>query len=209
MLRAALVGMDPANPLASIIAFQYNPDTLTRRLEARAAGGGDGGARAEALRLSGPPRETLTLSAEIDATDLLERGDPQAGALGVYATLSALEMLLYPKYRKVQEDLALAQQSALEILPPEAPLTVFVWGPKRALPVRLTGFTIVEEAFDRRLNPIRARADLQLSVLSTADLEPGTLGHRLFLAHQIAKEIMATSNVAANVSELGSPIGAG
>src|SRR3712207_3298477 len=36
--KGALVGLDPANPLASIIVFQYNPDTLTRTLTAPTSG---------------------------------------------------------------------------------------------------------------------------------------------------------------------------
>ena len=208
LVKAALVGVDPANPLASVIAFQYNPDSLTRRLEARATGGGEGSGRSEAFRLSGPPRETFTLSAEIDATDLLERGDPLAGRLGIYPTLSALEMLLYPKSRTVQANLSLARDSGtLEILPPEAPMTLFVWGPKRALPVRLTGFSVTEEAFDTRLNPLRAKVDLSLLVLSYADLDPDHPGHALFLAHQVAKELMATANVLAAVESLGTSLG--
>jgi hypothetical protein len=208
LLKAALVGVDPDNPLASVIAFQYNPDSLTRRLEARSTGGGDGAARSEAFRLSGPARETFSLSAEIDATDLLERGDPRAARLGIYPTLSALEMLLYPKSRTVIKNLGLARaEGTLEILPPEAPMTLFVWGPKRVLPVRLTSFSITEEAFDTGLNPIRAKVDLSLLVLSYGDLDPDHPGHALFLAHHVAKELMATVNVAGAVESLGASLG--
>src|SRR4051812_5661783 len=97
LLKGAIIGLDPVNPLASIIVFQYNPDTMTRRLEARTSGGGDSGDRAEALRLTGPPKETITLSIEADATDGLEVGNPLAVLSGIYPTLAALEMLLYPK----------------------------------------------------------------------------------------------------------------
>ena len=195
LLKAALVGLDRDNPLASVIAFQYNPDTLTRRLEARAAGGSEGGARSEAFRLSGPPRETISFTAVIDAADLLERGDRLAGELGVHPTLAALEMLLYPKSRRVLENLALAEAGTLEIIPPEAPLTLFVWGVKRVLPVRLSGLSVTEEAFDPQLNPILARVELSLQVLSYADLDPDNTGHAMFLAHQVIKETMATLNV--------------
>lgn len=205
LLKAALVGVDPDNPLASVIAFQYNPDTLTRRLEARAAGGGGegGGARSEAFRLAGPPRETISFTAVIDAADLLERGDRLAGQLGVHPTLAALEMLLYPKSLRVLKNLALAEAGTIEIIPPEAPLTLFVWGVKRVLPVRLSGLTITEEAFDPQLNPILARAELSLLVLSYADLDPGHTGHAMFLAHQVIKETMATLNVVTSAQNVG------
>src|SRR5947208_16321686 len=92
LLRGAVVGLDKNNPLASVIVFQYNPDTMTRRLEARTSGG-ENADRSEALRLSGPPKETITLSIEVDATDQLETANPLAVAAGVNPTLAALEML--------------------------------------------------------------------------------------------------------------------
>lgn len=191
LTKGWLVGVELANPLASVIAFQYNPETMTRRLEARAMGGQ--GDKSEVFRLTGPPKETITFSVEVDATDQLERGDPQAVTLGVYPALSALEMLLYPKSATIIANTVLAQIGNIEIIPPEAPMTLLVWGPQRVLPVRLTSFSITEEAYDPALNPIRAKVELSLLVLSYNDLKLTHLGHGLFLAHQIAKEIAATS----------------
>lgn len=31
LLKGAIIGKDPANPLAIVVIFQYNPDTLTDR----------------------------------------------------------------------------------------------------------------------------------------------------------------------------------
>ena len=206
LLKGAIIGLDPANPLASVIVFQYNPDSLTRRLEARSSGGGDNADRSEAFRLTGPPKETITLSVEIDAADQLEQANPIAVTMGVYPTLSALEMLLYPKSALVIANTALAQVGNIEIIPPEAPLTLFVWGAQRVLPVRLTSFSITEEAHDTQLNPIRAKVDLSLYVLSYIDLKLTNPGYMLFLAHQIAKEIMATSNVFNSVQNTGASL---
>jgi hypothetical protein len=206
LLKGAIIGLDPTKPLASVIVFQYNPDSVTRRLEARSTGGGDNADRSEAFRLTGPPKETITLSVEIDAADQLEEANPIAVAMGVYPTLSALEMLLYPKSALVIANTALAQAGNIEIIPPEAPLTLFVWGPQRVLPVRLTSFSITEEAHDTLLNPIRAKVDLSLYVLSYIDLKLTNPGYMLFLAHQIAKEIMATSNVFNSVQNIGASL---
>ena len=79
----------------------------------------------------------------------------------------------------------------IELIPPEAPLTLFIWGPKRVLPVRLATFSIVEEAYDVDLNPIRASVNLGLRVLSYNDLSLTNPGYYLFLAHQVTKEVMA------------------
>ena len=56
-------------------------------------GVGEGGDRSEALRLKGPPVETIKLDAEIDATDQLEFPDqnPNAVQLGIHPQLAALE----------------------------------------------------------------------------------------------------------------------
>jgi hypothetical protein len=205
LIKGAIVGLDPANPLASVIAFQYNPDTMTRRLDARSTGGGsDTMDRSEAFRLWGPPKETITLNVEVDATDQLEVADPLAVGSGVSPALSALEMLLYPKSVTVIKNAVRAQVGDIEIIPPEAPLTLFVWGPSRVLPVRLTGFSITEEAYDTQLNPIRAKIDLTLNVLSYTDLKVNTPGYNLFLAYQIAKEAMATSNASSAANNVSS-----
>ncbi len=191
VMKGAIVGIDPFNPLASIVVFQYNPDTLTRTLQAQSAGA-QGGDRSEAMRLKGAPVETFKLDVEIDATDQLERDDALTESLGIYPQLSALEMLIYPKSALVLVNTALLAAGSMEVIPPQAPLTLFIWGPKRILPVRLTEFSITEEAYDVQLNPIRAKVSLGLRVLSYNDLPLTDPGFALFLAHQVVKEAMAT-----------------
>lgn len=206
LLKGAIIGLDPINPLASVVVFQYNPDTMTRRLEARSTGGSEGSDRSEAFRLTGPPKETITLNIEVDAADQLEQANPIAIVSGVSPTLAALEMLLYPKSSTVIANTALALIGNIEIIPPEAPLTLFVWGPTRVLPVRVTGFSITEEAYDTLLNPIRAKVDLTLTVLSYVDLKLTNPGYTLFMAHQITKEVMATTNVFNSALNVGASI---
>ncbi len=200
LIKGALIGIDIFNPRASIIVFQYNPDTMTRRLEARTTGGQDGGDKTEALRLTGPPKETITLNVEFDA------GDQPDVTPTVYPALAALEMLLYPKSAVVIANTVLALLGNTEIIAPQAPLTIFVWGPQRVLPVRLTSFSITEEAYDANLNPIRAKVDLSLYVLSYNDLKITNPGYFLFLAHQIAKETLASQNASSGVSNIGIPL---
>src|SRR5947209_6746121 len=105
LLKGGLVLLNPdggGNP--RVIALQYNPDTLTRTLQAQTAGADSHDGRAEPLRFKGPPVETIKLDAEIDATDSLERGDGTAGELGILPQLSALEAFdpnLHPIRAKV------------------------------------------------------------------------------------------------------------
>ena len=200
--KGAIIGLDPFNPLASIIIFQYNPDTLTRTLTAQTVGGN--AAQGEALRLKGPPQETITLAVEIDAADQLEKAGFPATAMGVYPTLASLEMLLYSKSALVIANEVLARAGVIEVIPPEAPLTLFIWGVKRIVPVRLTTFSITEEAFDTSLNPIRAKVSLGLRVLNYQDLGMLSVGGALFMAHQIIKEVMATIGGVGNIAAAAS-----
>jgi hypothetical protein len=201
LIKGALIGIDPLNPLASIVVFQYNPDTLTRRLEARAVS--QEGDRGEAFRLTGPPKETITLSIEIDAADQLEQGNPIAVTVGLHPTLAALEMMLYPKSISVIANDVLSAIGTIEIIPVEGPMILFVWGPARVLPVRLTSFSITEEAYDPLLNPIRAKVELSLTVLSYHDLSLLSPARALFLVHHIAKEVLATTNVFSSAVNIG------
>ncbi len=201
LLKGALIGVDIFNPLASIVVFQYNPDTMTRRLEPRTLSGD--GEKGEAIRLSGPPKETITLSVEIDATDQLEEVNSIAVVSGITPTLAALEMMLYPKSALVIANSILAAVGTIEVIPAEGPMILFIWGPTRVLPVRLTGLTITEEAFDTLLNPTRAKAELSLSVLSYSDLKLVTPGNALFMVHQITKEVLATTNLYNSAQNVG------
>lgn len=124
IVKGALVGFDMSNPLASVIIFQYNPQTLTRTLNAQSSGGE--GSTSEVMRLKGAPTETITLDVEIDATDQLEKADALAVSMGIYPQLSALEMLLYPKSVQVITNTVLMAAGTLEIIPPEAPLILFI-----------------------------------------------------------------------------------
>src|SRR5215813_7154971 len=113
--KGAIIGLDPFNPLASIIVFQYNPDTLTRTLTAQTTGGNPD--RGEALRLKGPPEEKISLEVEIDAADQLEQAKFPATQLGVHPTLASLEMLLYPKSALMIANEVLANLGIIEVIP--------------------------------------------------------------------------------------------
>jgi hypothetical protein len=204
LIKGAIVGIDIFNPISSVILFQYNPETLTRTLQVQTTGGG--GNPSEALRLRGAPQESITLDIEIDATDQLEKGENNATSMGIYPQLSALEMLIYPKSSLVIANTVLLAAGTIEVIPPMAPLTLFIWGPKRVLPVRLTNFSITEDAYDVNLNPIRAKVSLGLQVLNYNDLPLTHPGYHLFLAHQVVKETMASIGSVNNLAAAGGPL---
>ena len=191
-LRGALVTVATSGPTSNAVVFQYNPDAVSRTLKPRAAPSEQHVGPADAHRLWGAPVETITMSVELDATDHLESADPLATTVGIAPQLAALELLLYPSSGLVIANTALLQMGTIEILPPEGPLTVLVWGPGGAVPVRVDGITISEQAFSPSLAPIRASVDLSLQVLSYNDLPVSDPGHALFLAHQVLKESLAS-----------------
>jgi hypothetical protein len=204
-LRAGLVLADPATLVVQrVIALQYNPDSLTRSLQVRGVTG-EGGDRLDALRLTGPPVETIKLDAEIDATDQLEapQDNPTAVRLGIQPQLAALETVIYPPNAQIQNENTMAQAGTIEVAPMEAPLQIFVWSSSRVLPVRLTEFSITEEAFDVNLNPIRAKVSLGMRVLSVMDLNFDHKGNGLFMAYHQQKERLAALAGGNTLSMLG------
>ena len=204
LIKGGIVLIDPqTSAVLRVIALQYNPDTLSRTLQIQAVG--ESGDRLEALRLKGPPIETIKLEAEIDATDQLEFPDQNrtTAELGIFPQLAALETIVYPTSAQLQSNNSLAQTGTLEIAPMEAPLTLFVWSKTRTLPVRITDFSITEEAFDAALNPIRAKISLGMRVLSVNDLGFDHKGGNLFMTYLRSKEQLAGKSQGGSLSTLG------
>ena len=201
-MKGAIVGLDPFNPLASVIVFQYNPDTLNRTLQARTTQAPAGQSNpALALRLAGPPTETIRMEVELDAADQLAAGDAIAQTLGVTPALAAMEMLLYPKSALVIANQVLAAAGVIEVIPPEAPMVLLIFGPTRVLPVRLTELTITEQLFDATLNPIQAKVSFGVRVLTYDDLGLVSPGGALFLVYQISREVMATISSVGSIAQ--------
>ncbi|MFP5246425.1 MAG: hypothetical protein ACLGH0_06990 [Thermoanaerobaculia bacterium] len=207
ILKGGIALLDPARgTVLRTIVLQYNPDTLTRSLQVQ--GTGAEGDRSEALRLKGPPVETIKLDAEIDATDQLEFPDKNRATVehGIQPHLAALETIVYPTVAQVIANDVLARAGTLEILPMEAPLALFIWSKNRVVPVRINDFSITEEAFDPNLNPIRAKVSLGMRVLSENDLGTSHRGAALFMAYHQQKENLA-SRFVSSAQQLGVRIG--
>lgn len=192
VLKGALVVFETPAPVpTNIIAFQFNPDSVSRTFRQQLG-------EEDPYRSSGdswfvlPPTESLTMSVELDASDQLEAGDPVAVAKGLHPTLAALELLLYPSSIDLILDKALALAGSARVKPSRVPIVLLVWGPLRVMPVRVESVSITEEAFDPRLNPIRAKADLTLRTLTEQEL--GVAGppfDTLAFVNLIAKEVLA------------------
>lgn len=204
LTRAGLVLISPdSGAVERIITLQYAAETLSRSLDVQAIA--DEPDRSQPLRLTGPAIETISVEAELDATDQLEFPDnnPDAAELGLFPVLSALETMLHPTTAQLERQNAQAASGSFEITPAETPLALFVWSPNRVAPVRLTQLSITEEFFDPALNPIRAKVSLSLRVLSVDDLGFAHRGAGLFMAYLRSKESFSGRYSGGDLSGLG------
>ncbi|MEM9293215.1 MAG: hypothetical protein AAGD01_16150 [Acidobacteriota bacterium] len=202
--KGAIVGLDPFNPLASIVVFQYNPSELTRSVSHPTSKEREGlsDTPVGTLRLTRAPRENISANLILDAADQLESGSTIASTAGVAPQLAALQMLLYPKTALVIANTLLAKTGSLEIQPPMGPLTLFVYGLQRVVPVQIDSLSFQEELHGPDLMPIRARVSVSMTVLTYNNFTTSQPGYYLYLAHQAVQEAMATVGSIANLGDI-------
>ncbi|MEB3294573.1 MAG: hypothetical protein VKJ24_15560 [Synechococcales bacterium] len=191
LTRGAIVALHAKTGLIrSAVAFQYNPETLSRSLNIQDPIAETKKAKTSTQRSRAAPQESIQIEIELDATDQLEKADPLAIRLGIHPQLAALEMLVYPTSTKIAANMIKAAVGTVEVVPLAAPLTILAWGLKRIVPVQLTSLSITEEAYDTTLNPIRAKVSLGLRILNYEDFPWTTIGGKLFFSHHVQKEIL-------------------
>jgi hypothetical protein len=204
LLKGGIVVADPVSlAVRRVIPLQYNPETVSRTLQVQGTTGAAD--RSEALRLTGPAIETIKVDAELDATDQLEFPDrhPAALAHGLHPQIAVLEALINPTAADLVAENLQAAMGTIEIAPPQSPLTLFVWSPQRIVPVRITEFAVVEDGFDERLNPIRAKITLGMRVLTVDDLGHAHPGGTVYLGHLRRKEALAQRSPLGELKSLG------
>jgi hypothetical protein len=193
----------PGSQPTSLIVFQFNPESMRRSLAHRAppapSSGNTGAAKEDVLRVAGPPVETITLTVDMNAGDQLAELDenPAVAEAGLHPALATLELLMYPptlSAAKIEEQAANGQ---VQVNPADLPLVLLVWGKSRVVPVKLTSLAVAEEAFDTRLNPIAAKVELGLQVLTYMEFTDSSIGRDAFIAYQKSKETLASKNVSA------------
>jgi hypothetical protein len=231
LLKGALVQFSAPFlvPIPNVIIFQYNPETLSRTLtpwtaaEDEAAAASEKPQQTSSLTQPYDPVETFTLNLELDATDALEQPEshPVAVISGVADRIAALEMLLYPEKESALGALlnvnvsigaggisASAGGKAEPVPRSKVPVVLFVWGPGRIVPVRLSSFQVEEQAFSPILYPIRAKVSVGLKVLdASAFPEKGRTAAEeiaVFAAQftRTQKEVLAMANLANSVESI-------
>jgi hypothetical protein len=191
LVKGALVTLGPASTVRQVIVFQYNPEKLTRRFQPQYIGGQQGD-QADGVRFQGAPIETISLTVHIDAIDQLETGSASSQLVGIHPQLAALELLVSPSVSEIKTEIQKLSQGTIEILPALAPLTVFVFGVNRIVPVRVDEVSVEEETHDSALNPIRAAVSLSLRVMTYSDQDPSLPGFQVYMNYQSGKELLSS-----------------
>lgn len=196
LLKGAIVQFVemPIVPLPNVIIFQYNPETISRTLQ-----GYDRTKLSEHKAIVDDkertfaepfdPSETFSVTLLLDATDALETQEAVAMLTGVADRMAALEMLLYPQTGlggSLSTDITVSlggpgadaqldataqlQDKLKQAKKPKVPVVLFIWGPGRIVPVRLTQLTIEEQQWNQLLYPTRAKVTVSMKVVTAASL---------------------------------------
>lgn len=142
--------------------FQYNPEMLTRTIVFLNQ---DGTLIDNSNRDKTVPTHFINLTLYLDAADQGKDAEKNkiSDESGLHPSLAVLESMMYPQAEEGKQV--------------EQPVLLFVWGPKRILPVRIASLKVSEEAFDANLNPIKAKIDLCMRALDRSELKQGSLGY--------------------------------
>jgi hypothetical protein len=195
----AIYAPDEEDKDPTVLPFQYNPNQVRRQLRHRAPSnerreGGDNTPQ-DMRRVVGPPIETITIAIELSAADALELPDDHelVAKNGLIPALSALELLMYAPSFQFEQNKQLSTDGSVNLEPALLPMVVLILGESRVVPVHLTSFSVTEEMFDTNLNPIRAKADLAMQVLTYLDVIEGNTQKAIdvFVAYQKRKEKLA------------------
>ena len=214
LVRGALVeyGSNFLGPLPNIVVFQFNPEQLSRTINipsSSTTNPKDNSRQKDQNRTSGPPTESIQVTAHFSAADDLGAGGFVSAVprvFGIGPQLAAIEKMVYPNagfisgaigaaIDAVGDALGGGDEGATRPIPAEqTPKILFIWGPTRVLPVKVKSLSITEQKFDFLLNPVQAQVQLGLEVLS-APLVNDSVGDGALTYTNTVKEVQATANL--------------
>lgn len=192
-IKGALVELIPTAlvPIPNVIVFQFNPETMTHTwTQPEPSPAGPNASVTDPYAVTHEPGESFSFVLALDAADSIATGSvsaPLAEASGVYSRLAALEMLLYPASSTANPlnpgggggllgTVTAAIGSALHVSAKQAVpenvlnTVLFVWGPGRIVPIRITGLTVTERLYDPALNPTLAEVQITMRVPTDEEL---------------------------------------
>lgn len=172
VLRGALVQLieDIVGVIPNIIAFQYNPEAITRGVNPWNPFEVDQTSRGAQAPTVQPysPQETFSFSLELNAADDMERGNPITVGTGVAPQIAALQKLTQPTEGLLGDLVSSAKMLAGQevVERPTVPVTLLILGPGLMYPVRVTSISVEQKEFNPLLYPIQASVTLELTVLT-------------------------------------------
>jgi hypothetical protein len=233
-LKGALLSFMPPGGLGlpalpNVIVFQINPETITHAwTEAQPPQPpSDPKVRVNPLAVTGVPGESFSFTLMLDSDEQISDGDtdPIGAALatvsGVYTRLAALELLQFPTLSPTASlvgqvsaatsaagmGTSAADASTQSVPVSQVPVALFIWGPLRIVPVRVTAFSVTEKLFDELLNPTHAEATITLTVLTPDELAAvqGSMASIAQAAYSYTlglKQVQATANLAESAASI-------
>jgi len=178
-VTAGFVRLSGDGAIECIVGFRYNPETLTRRLEATTAG-----AASEPAASPAEPREVMSFRVVLDASEDLQRASAIAVDAGVGPQLAAIEQLMYAT--RFPDDTIL-----------------LVWGRHRVLPVQVVELQIHERLFAPDLAPISADVDVTVHVLKTDALGQRPNALRIWTRHLSEMDALAARRPRTELADMG------
>ena len=234
VLKGALLSFMPPGGLGlpalpNVIVFQINPETITHAwTEAQPPQApSDPKVKVNPLAVTGVPGESFAFTLMLDSDEQISDGDTDpigaglATVSGVYTRLAALELLQFPTLSPTSSlvgqvsaatsaagmGTSAADASTQSVPVSQVPVALFIWGPLRIVPVRVTAFSVTEKLFDELLNPTHAEATITLTVLTPDELAAvqGSMAGIAQAAYSYTlglKQVQATANLAESAASI-------
>ena len=152
------------------VAFQYNPEQLTRVQNYNDSSN----LISESIR--------FTLILHVDA--LPKRDDPDDVSLSIYPQLAALERIFEAQTVQVSAGfprMRIGRQPSV---------LAFTWG-QRTVPIRIQRFVIREQIFNTELEPVYATIDVQLRLMTAKELANSEIGLQMLRNYQKQRLVSA------------------
>jgi len=209
LMHGALIeyGTALVGPIPNVVIFQFNPESLSRKLEIPPRP--TGATQREVTQAGEKTFERITFKAHFSAANMLDEGKTLAQLFGIGPQLAALEKMVRPSSKAaglvgaaldaIGDALGIggADDAPAQPIPRENyPRILFIWGPTRILPVTIDSMSISELEYDAVLNPLRAEVDITVSVITVDDCSDDLLAKGALEYSSLAKDAQAIANLA-------------
>lgn len=195
VLRGAFVAFYPKSSQPRTIVFQINPESIKRNLLPPQP-------KKKFSELKGVrERISFVLSVDENMGDDYFVKNEEGVSYGVLPFLSAIELLVYPAdvstssgsmgfISRIFRSINIFRNNRSNALP----FVSLLFGAQRIIPVRIQSIKIMEQAFDSKLQPIRASVKIEMEVLTEPESNRHPTIKEMYKNYQGLKVKLANSN---------------